>query len=394
MTTIEAPSRPDLVDRATGLVDVIRKHAAWQEEHRVLHDDVIAGLTDTGVVQTRLPVRYGGSAPDARTVCEAIAELGRGDGSVGWTVGTWTIGSWLAGLFPDEVQDEIFADPDTRVCGSVGPNGIAVPTKGGYTVNGTWHFITGSKQSRWAVHSALVAGEDGGYAPATVAVPIADLTIVDDWYTSGLRATGSVTTVAENLFVPADRVLPMIPVLQSNRHLSKQNADHQAWQVPFLPFAVAVSAAPALGMARAAWEVFFERLPNRKIVYTNYEKQIEAPLTHLQVAEAALKIDESEFHVLRSAHRLDDKSRTGQAWSMTERALARMDAGAACRLAREAVDVLNTASGGSSIYSDVPMQRIARDVSAINLNGVMHPNTNAETYGRVLCGLEPNTNFL
>jgi 3-hydroxy-9,10-secoandrosta-1,3,5(10)-triene-9,17-dione monooxygenase len=42
----------------------------------------------------------------------------------------------------------------------------------------------------------------------------------------------------------------------------------------------------------------------------------------------------------------------------------------------------------------VPMQRIARDVQTINLHGIMHPNTNLETYGRVLCGLEPNTFFL
>jgi len=40
------------------------------------------------------------------------------------------------------------------------------------------------------------------------------------------------------------------------------------------------------------------------------------------------------------------------------------------------------------------MQRIERDVQTINLHGVMHPNTNAETYGRILCGQEPNTVFL
>ena len=53
---------------------------------------------------------------------------------------------------------------------------------------------------------------------------------------------------------------------------------------------------------------------------------------------------------------------------------------------------------------DIPVERyqrplfsprpIERDVQTINLHGIMHPNTNAETYGRVLCGLEPNTIFL
>jgi hypothetical protein len=58
------------------------------------------------------------------------------------------------------------------------------------------------------------------------------------------------------------------------------------------------------------------------------------------------------------------------------------------------VDVYQTASGGSSIYDAVPIQRIARDVQVLNLHAVMHPNTNLELYGRVLCGLEPNTHYI
>jgi alkylation response protein AidB-like acyl-CoA dehydrogenase len=394
MTIIEASPAPELVRRATDLVDLIRKHAPWQEENRVLHDEVLQGIVDAGLLKLRVPARYGGNVADTRTVVDAIAELGRGDGSAGWTIGTLTLGSWLAGLFPDEVQDEIFADPDVRICGSVSPGGIAAPADGGVILNGEWHFNTGAPHATWDVHSALLPTEDGGFVPAAIAVPMSDLTIVDDWHTVGLRATGSVTTVAKDVFVPQARVLPMLPVLMEGRHLSKENADAQAWQAPFMPLAAVVGAAPGLGMARAVQELFMARLPNRKITYTNYEKQNEAPLTHLQVAEAAVKIDEAEFHLHRAAGRIDGKTGTGEQWSLEERAAARMDAGVVCRLAKEAVDVLNTASGGSSIYSGVPIQRIERDIQSLNLNGIMHPNTNAETYGRVLCGLEPNTTFI
>ena len=60
------------------------------------------------------------------------------------------------------------------------------------------------------------------------------------------------------------------------------------------------------------------------------------------------------------------------------------------RLAKEAVDILNMASGGSSIYSSVPIQQIERDIQAANLQGMIQPTTNLELYGRILCGLEPN----
>ncbi|MGW2221006.1 acyl-CoA dehydrogenase, partial [Nonomuraea sp. NPDC001684] len=98
------------------------------------------------------------------------------------------------------------------------------------------------------------------------------------------------------------------------------------------------------------------------------------------------------------AHRLsatvDAKDADSAQWTIEERVRARADMGAVCRLAKEAVDILATASGGSSIYSDVPIQRIARDVHAVNQHALMHPNTNAELYGRILCGLEPDTLYI
>ncbi|HEV8562767.1 MAG TPA: acyl-CoA dehydrogenase family protein [Actinophytocola sp.] len=394
MTIIAAASRPDLVRRATDLVDLIRKHAAWQEENRTLHEEVLQGIADAELLKMRRPARYGGSEADVRTVVDVVAELARGDGSTGWSVATMTLGSWRAGLFPDEVQDEIFADPDVRLCGSVSPTGFLTPTDGGYILNGEWQFITGAPHAKWIIQSVLLATEDGNYVPAAAAVPMSDVTIIDDWRTSGMRATSSVSTAVKDLFVPAARVLPMLPVLLEGQHQSAQNADHQVWKTPFMPLASAVGVAPLLGMARAAQDAFFERLPDRRITYTSYERQIDAPLTHLQVAEAAVKIDEAEFHVHRVADCLDSKAGAGEWWNLQERVVARMDAGAATQLVTEAVGVLNGASGASSVYSHVPIQRIVRDVDALGLNAALVPSTNLELYGRVLVGLEPNTQFL
>nr|BFE84724.1 hypothetical protein GCM10020093_073250 [Planobispora longispora] len=147
-----------------------------------------------------------------------------------------------------------------------------------------------------------------------------------------------------------------------------------------------------LGLANAAKETFFERLPDRKITYTHYDSQAAAPITHLQVADAVMKIDEAAFH----AHRLTDlvDGKGAEPWTLEERVRARAELGAVCRLGKEAVDILASASGGSSIYSDVPIQRIARDIGAVNMHALMNPNTNAELYGRVLCGQEPGTLYL
>jgi hypothetical protein len=107
-----------------------------------------------------------------------------------------------------------------------------------------------------------------------------------------------------------------------------------------------------------------------------------------------MKIDEAAFHAQRLSAAVDAKCAEGSAWDVGERALARADLGAAGRLAKEAADILGTASGGSSIQTSVPIQRYVRDLNAVTLHALMHPNTNAELYGRVLCGLEPNTAYI
>ena len=297
------------------------------------------------------------------------------------------IPTWMAGLFPQAVQDEVFATPDVRICGTLSPSAQAAPVDGGVVVNGRWGFISGAHHAHWQEVIAILVGGDSEPMPVMALVPIGDLQVVDDWHTSGLCGTGSVTTVAQDVFVPAERVLPLGVILQGG-------GDSPIHRAPLLPVASASSVGTVLGLAKAAGDTFLERLPGRKITYTAYDSQQAAPLTHRQVADATNRTDEAEFHAHRLAALVDGKAADGTQWTLPERIRARADLGAVCRLAKQAVDIFATASGGSSIYRDVPIQRISRDVNAVNLHALMHPDTNDELYGRVLCGLEPNTLYV
>ncbi|MER6662916.1 acyl-CoA dehydrogenase family protein [Amycolatopsis japonica] len=393
MDTIHRPTTTQLVERAANLVPLLREQATSAEQDRHLSDAVIDALTDAGMYRMRVPARYGGWECDARTMVDVATELGRGDGSASWVTAVSWITTWMAGLFPDETQDEVFADGDVRVCGTLSPTGTAVPVDGGLLLNGKWGFISGALHARWQVVIAMSPTPDGAQQPVMAMVPLSDLTIVDDWHTSGLGASGSVTTVAQDVHVPYARVLPLAAALVE-QYGSKLNATSPIFRAPLLPTASVSSAGTVLGLAKSAMEHFLLRLPGRGITYTNYSSQREAPLTHRQVAQAALKIDAAEFHVHRLAALVDDKSAVDEPWPADERVRARADMSQACLLAKEAVDILNSASGGSSIYLSVPIQRMARDVHAINQHALMHPDTNLELYGRVLCGLEPNTRYL
>ena len=390
---IRTPSTVELRERAAQLVPMLRERAAWTEENRRLPDETIEALADAGIFRMRAPTRYGGYESPNTALVEVATELGRGDGAVAWTASVWWIPTWMAGLFPDDVQDEVFAIPDVRVCGTLSPNGMATPADGGYIVNGRWNFISGALHSHWQEIITLAPTPDGGMQPVMALVPMAQLQIVDDWYTAGVCGSGSVTTVAEDVFVPQERVLPLMDVL-GQRYASVHNADSPVYRVPLNAYAAAASVGTMVGLAKAARENFLERLPGRKITYTGYESQREAPITHHQLARATLRGDQAEFHAYRVAGLADAKGATGEPWTIEERAQCRADVSAVCELATEAIDVLASASGGSSIYRHVPIQRIARDIHVIGQHALIYPPAAYELYGRVLSGLEPDTLYI
>ena len=68
--------------------------------------------------------------------------------------------------------------------------------------------------------------------------------------------------------------------------------------VPVLALALT---GPALGIAKAALDDFGARLPGRVVAFTAQEIQREMPTTHLQVAEAAMKIEASQLLLHRNA---------------------------------------------------------------------------------------------
>ncbi|HEX4729399.1 MAG TPA: acyl-CoA dehydrogenase family protein [Jatrophihabitans sp.] len=391
--TSAVPARDELVRRAAELVPVLRANSEWSEQNRALPEESLTALADAGVFKMRVPKRYGGYESDAGTLLGVMSEIAQGDGSAAWCVSAWTISTWLACLFPDHVQDQVFATENTRVCGVLSPTAEAKPVEGGVVVNGAWHFISGARHSLWQVIIAMAPTPDGASMwPVMAVVPLSDLQIVDDWNTMGLRGTGSVTTVAQDVFVPADRVLPMVAVLQE-QFASQLNANSPVYRSPMMATGCTTFTGTAIGLAKAARSAFMDRI-DRKITYTDYTSQREAPLTHLELAEASFKIEESELRAAALAAQMDDKCLKGEPWTLEEKVHARAHLGRVFQLCKESAEILSSASGGSSIYTTEPLQRIVRDLHALSMHSLMHSSTNTELYGRILCGLPPNTMYL
>lgn len=393
MPPTTAPTRDELVDTAAKLVPLLRSRALWIDEHRRLPQDVVTAIEDSGLLRMQVPAQYGGYESDARTFVDVLAEIAKGNSSVAFCLSVYAALGWMAALWPDEALDEVFADPHVRISGTTAATGTARRTRGGYLLNGSWRFNSGVLHSQWKINVALPEDPAEGTVPLFCLVPVDDLRIEDDWHTIGLQGSGSVTTVAENVFVPDHRVITGVDFYQ-NVSKSRINDPKPHYRVPVLVTTNAIQSGQLVGAAQYALSSFLERLPGRPLTYTDYPSQREAPLTHLQVGEAALLIEDAQSRAHRFADLIADKIARNEEWSTEERVSSRVQIGWIARQSKAAVDILAAASGGSSIHRDVPITRIQRDLHAASLHAMITPGVNVELYGRSLCGLEPNTAYL
>jgi alkylation response protein AidB-like acyl-CoA dehydrogenase len=384
-----ADSEKGLLERVRALVPMLRANAQRTEHERRIADENIEALTDAGVFRMTVARHFGGYESSVPTQFDVLAEIAAGCPSTSWVATILTAMLWQLGMFPDDVQEEVFADPRVRVASVFAPAGRAHSVDGGVVVSGRWQFNTGCLHSQWAILTALL--DDGTGAPASLLIPYSELTILDDWFASGMAGTGSNTTIADEVFVPAARVVPLAAELGLD-FPSARNRDSDYWNVPFVGFLIAQATGTPVGLARGALDAFMERLPGRGITYTDYSDQAAAPVTHLQVGEATMKMFAAEAHA-REAVALVSTT-PGRDAPVEVRARIRAHSGCATLLAREAVDILYAASGASAIQASVPIQRYQRDIQALANHALLAPATSLELFGRVACGLPPNTPFV
>jgi len=388
-----------IIARAADLVSALRSRSRDIDGISKLPDETLKQLDEARLFELMTPHCYGGLQTTIRTYKETVVQLGRGDASAAWTVALINICNWLAAtLYPRQITDEMFSTPGgLRACSVLSSRKARVRSvQGGYIIDeGTWGFNSGVYHANWDLLGIPLVDSTGNIVDqGLAAIPIEQIQILNDWDTIGLRGTGSSSVLVRDLFVPTERVASIQGAI-TGRYASTHLRHEPLYRVAFIPFLAIILVFPALGAARAALELFLEKLPERGIQYTWYEKQAEATVTHLQIAEASAKIDAAECIVDRAVNDLHlNAEANGEYMDLLSRARIRRDVGFASQLICEAMDILASASGGSLAFACNLMNRLWRDTRVAGLHGAVCTSTNLELYGRLLCGQPANTTLI
>jgi 3-hydroxy-9,10-secoandrosta-1,3,5(10)-triene-9,17-dione monooxygenase len=380
----------DLIDRAASIVPILEQGAADADRLRRLPDVTVQALRDSGLCRLMVPKRFGGYETDIHTYIAVMAELGRGCGATSWVASLINVCAWLASLFPERAQQDIWgAQPDAWVAGSLAPHGEATPVDGGWRVNGRWMWASGCLHAQWAACGIHMKDDRGGMANLGLALmPMTELTIEDTWFMAGMKGTGSNTILAGNVFVPEHRFLPY-PAAFEGRYRTEYT-DEAVYRAALVPTTVLILIGSQLGIARAALDHTVAYASKRGITHTNYHQQRESSGFQILLADAAMKIETAHLHAFRAADDLDRASQTGRHPSLTERARVRTDTALVAKYCREAVELLVSAHGTSSLADANRMQRLWRDVHVASHHAITEWQVNLEIYGKALLGIEPN----
>ena len=384
------PDAAELIERAVRIRPLLERNADETDRLRRLPDANVQALRETGLCRLMAPKRLGGYETDIRTYIAVMAELGRGCGSTAWTASLLNVCAWLAGLFPDRAQQEVWgSNAEPWIAGSLAPRGEARPTDGGWLVNGRWPWASGCLHAQWAACGILMKNEQGEMADLGLSLtPMTDLTIEDTWYMAGMKGTGSNTIVAKDVFVPEHRFLPYPKAFQGIYRT--EHKEEALYRSALVPFTILILIGSQLGVAKAALDHVIANASARGVTHTNFVKQAESTGFQIQVAEAAMKIETAHLHAFRAADDLDRYAKNGLHPDLSARAMVRADTALVAKYCREAVDLLVSAHGTSSLADSNRLQRLWRDIHVASHHAITEWQVNLEIYGKALLGVEPN----
>jgi 3-hydroxy-9,10-secoandrosta-1,3,5(10)-triene-9,17-dione monooxygenase len=357
-------SHAEAVERARALVPALRERAARAEEARVVLPETMADLHRTGLLRALQPKRWGGMELGIVAAFDIGYELARGCASTSWTAVNLLIHHWMLALYEEQGQRWIWdTDPEACIASGVATaQGGARKVEGGYRVSGRWNFSSGVNVSDWNMLAATVREGDKVVDHRLCLLHKSEYAVVDDWQVLGMRSTGSMTVVAEDVFVPTHRAACMYET-RGGDHPGAAVNPGAVYRVALPMLAGHIIGAVLVGNAQAALEMTVDSVKARSTSYTGARmRDIQA--IQIRTGAAGARIAAAR-QLMRSEYiEAQEIAERGEVPDLETKLRCKRDAAYVATLCTEAVDILHALAGANGLYDTYPIQRTFRDAHA------------------------------
>ena len=380
-------SSAEAMTKVADLLPGFAARAAATDKDRHVPDQSIDELRQSGLFGVVKPKLMGGSELGFADLVRVTAEISTVCGSTGWVYGVLAGHSWLLNLFPEEAQREIFVDVHVLIATVFRLGGQIVEEGEGYRLtSGNGRFCSGIDYADWVIVGNAVKKADGTEEPRFFVIPKNDIEVVDDWFTVGMRGTGSRSIKIADAFIPAHRSCRLADMIAGTAPGAKLH--HAAiYRMPFNDLAPFSIIGAPLGMARGAVSGFADHLGG-KLRDAGDVQIAEQSATFARIGEAAAVVDAALALVISDAARLDAAKQSSDI-TPVQRAQISRDWAYAAQQARYATTRIFEASGGSAIYDGDVTQRVWRDVNSAAQHFAFTWDTAMASFGRAALGLKP-----
>lgn len=384
-----------VVERIDELRPMMVDAGRASDQSRRISQEVFDAVAATGAFSVSAPTKFGGLAANTREAHAVARAIGRGDGSLAWVDGILDSGAWVVSLMDQRAQEDVWGGAgglDSFISIVLATTSEAEPVEGGYRVTGTWGYGTGSLHATWSLLGIPLKNERGEVVDAGLAlIPTSELTYDDNWFVAGMRATASVTQVANDVFVPAHRVFPLTAAVEGGY---RGDNPEISYKTVFVPSLFMKLIGPHLGMGRAALDFVIAKAESKAIAYTGYGKQADSAIFQTAVAKAAVQLSAAEAVAAQVADEIYAAGERGYYAPYDERIEMRAKAGWVVETITNLINDLVTAHGSAGFAESSAIQRIWRDQATAARHGHTLSASGYESFGKVLFGREKEARFV
>jgi 3-hydroxy-9,10-secoandrosta-1,3,5(10)-triene-9,17-dione monooxygenase len=377
-------TRDEIIERARAMIPTLRARSKECEDLRKIPPQTVEEFRQAGFFRAAKSKRFGGYQLGIHTLVDLAFEVGRGCGSTAWMAGQWPGHNFMVGYFPQEGQAEYWAggaDTLSSTASSVAKLDIQ-PEGDGWRVRDTQlRFSSGCDYAEWIL---MISQHGMGL------VPKSDFEVLDDWYVSGLRGTGSKSVVIKDAYIPPHRFVSMTD-LREGSSPGAELTDDPYLRAPMNVVLNQLLCASAVGAARGVQDLFEERVVKRIDLHTG-KRAAESPGAQLRFGESHAEVEAARMFMHRNCATLVEWGTRRHVPDIPERAALRRDVTYAAKLAVQSTQRLMAQGDASGMFDNNQLGRLGRDVYMAGLQASLTWDEPGMTFARTRWGVTPISN--
>ncbi|MGE4404332.1 acyl-CoA dehydrogenase family protein [Pseudomonas sp.] len=377
-----------LIKRARDLAARVAARVEEIEASSALPDDIISAFIETELAAVLVPRHRGGFELDVGTVAAIVAIFAAVCPSVAWNFCFYMGQNWVASLLHSDFQDAHFAQGPgaALLAGSLVPTcKLTSAPSGNYIASGRASWCSGAPHAGFIMLAGWTESDGEDRRLLMFTVPRRHVTLVDTWQVEGMRATGSVDVVINDVPVPFEHTMPLADLYAGTSHGSRLYGN-PLYSRPAELMALAYQLPVFIGASRGAADALTTL--SRSRVHTNSGAAAAgSSATRISVGTNAARAQCAEdmlSAILTDIMRPDAREHFDE----SRRAAIRARGAMAAHYCRDTVtDAVRTA-GANAFRKGAPLQMFFRDINMISLHPFFDSGSTAEALGTCLLARE------